>query len=198
MEHVLEILFTASLAATSVTLWTVRIAVTARGNKALGSILAAVEAMLFIVAFSKLIGGLSAPHLIVAYGSGVAAGTLAGLTLDARLNPQLARVDVFDSTGTAIQAIVGAGFPFTRSDGFGSEGRVEVASVVTSESRVQELIDTISGPDHDAFWTVAAIRRAHEVRVPGGHRQPGAMRSHRRLPRSKATAGYVTESTRAA
>lgn len=179
MEHVFETLFTASLAATSVTLWTVRVAVTARGNKAVGSILAAVEAMLFIVAFSKLIGGLSAPHLVLAYGSGVAAGTLAGLTLDARLNPQLARVDVFDATGTAIDAIVDSGFPFTRSEGFGSEGQVTVASVVTVESRVQDVIDTVVATGDEAFWTVAPVRRAHEVRAPGGHRQPAGLRGRR-------------------
>jgi uncharacterized protein YebE (UPF0316 family) len=171
VNTVLEMLFTASLAATSVTLWTVRVAVTARGSKALGALLAATEAMLFIVAFSKLMGSFDSAYLIIAYGAGVAAGTLAGLTLDGKLNPQLSRVDIFDATGEAIEAIVRAGFPFTRSDGFGSEGKVSVASIVTPEGRVRELIDMVGAAGPDSFWTVAPVRRANEVRIPGGHRQ---------------------------
>ncbi|MFP5332172.1 MAG: DUF5698 domain-containing protein [Acidimicrobiia bacterium] len=173
MNLPLEMALTAALATTTVTLWTVRIAVTARGSKAWASALAAIEAMLFIVAFSRLIGGLDSPHLIVAYGTGMAIGTWAGLSLDGKLNPQLSRVDIFDASGEAIDAIVAAGYPFTRSDGFGSEGRVAVASVVTSESRVEQLIDTVVSSGADTFWTVAPVRRADEIRVPGGHRQPG-------------------------
>lgn len=190
MNPLLEMLLTAGLATATVTLWTVRIAVTARGSKALASVLAAVEAMLFIVAFSKLIHGLDAPHLIVAYGAGMAFGTWAGLSLDGRLNPQLSRVDIFDASGEAIEAIVAAGFPFTRSDGFGSEGQVAVASVVTSESRVEELIQAVIASGSDTFWTVAPVRRANEVRVPGGHRQPVG-----RTRPSRSTRHRITQAT---
>lgn len=189
MNPILEMLMTAALATATVTLWTVRIAVTARGSKALASALAAVEAMLFIVAFSRLIGGLDAPHLIASYGAGMAIGTWAGLSLDGKLNPQLSRVDIFDATGEAIDAIVAAGFPFTRSDGFGSEGKVAVASIVTSESRVEELIGAVAASGSDSFWTVAPVRRANEVRFPGGHRQPtGRVRPAPRAVRHRLVA----------
>lgn len=187
MRLLFEMAITAGLATATVALWTVRIAVTARGAKALASALAAIEAMLFIVAFSKLIGGLDSPHLIVAYGTGMAIGTWIGLSLDGKLNPQLSRVDVFATSGEAIDAIAAAGFPFTRSDGFGSEGRVVVASVVTSESRVEQVIDTVVASGADTFWTVAPVRRANQIRVPGGRRQPSTRVPsprvrHRRAP----------------
>lgn len=172
-------LSTAGLAVTGVTIWTVRLAVTARGNKALSSLLAATEAMLFVVVFSKLLAGFDSPHLVVSYGAGVAAGTLLGLTLDGRLNPQLSRVDIFDPTGAAIRAVAESGFPYTRSDGFGSTGQISVASVVTSDARVKDLLEVVARSESDSFWTVAPVRRAHEVRVPGGHRQLAAPRVSR-------------------
>lgn len=170
-DMIWEMLTTAGLAVGGVTLWTFRVAVTARGNKALGALLAATEAMLFIVAFSKLMGSFDSPQLVIAYGAGVAAGTMLGLTIDARLNPQLARVDIFDPTGDAIDAIARSEFPYTQSDGYGTSGRVKVASVITPDTRVKELLDMVGAAGPASFWTVAPVRKANEVRVPGGHRQ---------------------------
>lgn len=170
-DMIWEMLTTAGLAVGGVTLWTFRVAVTARGNRALGALLAATEAMLFIVAFSKLMGSFDSPHLVISYGAGVAAGTMLGLTIDARLNPQLARVDIFDPTGDAIDAIARSEFPYTQSDGYGTSGRVTVASVITPDTRVKELLDLVGAAGPASFWTVAPVRKANEVRVPGGHRQ---------------------------
>jgi hypothetical protein len=36
---------------------------------------------------------------------------------------------------------------------------------------VRELIDMVGAAGPDSFWTVAPVRRANEVRIPGGHRQ---------------------------
>ena len=171
LDMIWEMLTTAGLAVGGVTLWTFRVAVTARGNKTLGALLAATEAMLFIVAFSKLMGSFDAPQLVIAYGAGVAAGTMLGLTIDARLNPQLARVDIFDPTGDAIEAIARSEFPYTQSDGYGTTGRVTVASVITPDTKVKELLDMVGAAGPASFWTVAPVRKANEVRVPGGHRQ---------------------------
>lgn len=183
MSLIIELLGTAALAMTIVTIWTLRVAVTARGAKAMASILSATEAMLFIVAFSRLIENLDSIQVIGAYGFGMAAGTWAALSLDGRLNPQLSRVDIFDPTGEAIDAVVAAGFPFTRSDGFGSEGRVSVASIITPEARVREVIDMVGASGPNSFWTVAPVRRAHDVHVPTAHRHtPG----RRRIPAQEA------------
>jgi uncharacterized protein YebE (UPF0316 family) len=173
---VVEMLATAGLAIGSVTLWTVRVAVTARGSRALAAALAATEAMLFIMAFSQLMSGFHAPHRVIAYGIGVAIGTMLGLTLDSRLNPQLSRVDIVDPTGVVSNAVEDEGWPFTRSTGHGSAGSVAVLSVVTPDTRVAELLNLVTGTGASAFWTVAPVRRSNGVRVPGGHRQAVEMR----------------------
>lgn len=164
-----EMLTTAGLATGGVTLWTFRVAVTARGNRALGALLAASEAMVFVLAFSKLMGSVDKPHLVLAYGVGVAVGTLAGLALDAKLNPQLARVDIFGASEATIDAITRSGFSFTRSEGYGTRGHVTVASVVTSDAKVKELLDVVGVVEPTSFWTVAPVRRANGARLTGSH-----------------------------
>lgn len=78
-------LITFALAVASVGLWTLRVALTARGSRALGSTVAAIEAMVFVVAFSHVTGSINAPTQVLIYGAGVGAGTYLGVTLDRKL-----------------------------------------------------------------------------------------------------------------
>jgi hypothetical protein len=87
MDTVMDLVGTAALAMLSVGLWTVRVALTARGSRVMGSSVAAVEATVFAAAFSRLLGDLDSPARIAAYGIGVAAGTLAGLWIDGWVRP---------------------------------------------------------------------------------------------------------------
>lgn len=73
---------TFALAVGSVGLWTLRVALTARGSRLLGSAVAATEAVVFVVAFSHVTSSLDAPVQIVVYGLGVGLGTFLGLTVD--------------------------------------------------------------------------------------------------------------------
>lgn len=75
-------LITFALAVGSVGLWTLRVALTARGSRALGSAIAATEAMTFVVAFSHVTGSLNAPVQLALYGLGVGVGTFLGVSLD--------------------------------------------------------------------------------------------------------------------
>ncbi len=70
------------MAVSSVSLWTLRVALTARGSRALGSTIAATEAVVFVLAFSHVTGSLDAPIQISIYGGGVGFGTYLGLMID--------------------------------------------------------------------------------------------------------------------
>jgi len=85
MQTTLAIIATVVLAMLSVSLWTLRVALTARNHKALASIVAAVEATVFALAFSRLLANLDSTAQVVAYAAGVGAGTLVGLDLHDRL-----------------------------------------------------------------------------------------------------------------
>lgn len=78
-------IITFALAVGSVGLWTLRVALTARGSRALGSAVAATEAVVFVVAFSHVTGSLDAPLQVAIYGIGVGTGTYVGLTIDRRI-----------------------------------------------------------------------------------------------------------------
>jgi uncharacterized protein YebE (UPF0316 family) len=82
------------LATASVGLWTLRIVVTAKGRNTAAATIAAIEAIVFLVAFSRAVAGLTAPERVGAYAVGVGLGTLLGLAVDRRLNPRHAQVEV--------------------------------------------------------------------------------------------------------
>jgi uncharacterized protein YebE (UPF0316 family) len=75
------------LAAFSVSLWTVRVAFTADRRLVAAAGVAAMEATMFAVAFSTLLGRIDSPVSVLAYALGVAAGTMAAL----RVEPLLSR-----------------------------------------------------------------------------------------------------------
>jgi uncharacterized protein YebE (UPF0316 family) len=78
-------LITFALAIASVAMWTLRVAITSRGNRASSSAIAMVEATTYLIAVSHITGALDAPSHLFVYAIGVGAGTYAGLTVDRRL-----------------------------------------------------------------------------------------------------------------
>lgn len=83
--HVLPLFKIALLASITVSLWTVRVALTARGRRYAGALVAVVEAMTFATVFAEVLDSVDSPTRLSAYGIGVGAGTLAGLAIDQRL-----------------------------------------------------------------------------------------------------------------
>lgn len=67
----------------SVGLWTLRVALSARGRRVAASVTASLEAVLFALAFARVLDALDDPLRVVGYAAGVAVGTFAGLTLEA-------------------------------------------------------------------------------------------------------------------
>lgn len=82
LEHVALV----ALAAVTVSLWTVRVALTARGRRSAAALAATVESMLFASVFAQVLDSIDSPTRLVAYGLGVGVGSLAGLALDTRLD----------------------------------------------------------------------------------------------------------------
>jgi uncharacterized protein YebE (UPF0316 family) len=74
----------AVIATVSVGLWTLRVALAARGRRIAASGTASIEALLFAIVFSRVVDALDDPVRVIGYAIGVAAGTFAGLTLEAR------------------------------------------------------------------------------------------------------------------
>ena len=81
----MSLFITFALAVGSVSLWTLRVALTARGSRTLGSVVAATEAVVLLLAFSHVTGSLDAPIHVSIYGGGVGIGTYVGLSVDGAL-----------------------------------------------------------------------------------------------------------------
>ena len=116
----------ALLAITSVGLWTLRVALTARGRRTIGATVAAVEAVIFAVAFTNVAAHLDSPLRIAGYAAGVAFGTVLGLTADRRLSAGVSEVDIVvpgSDTDTA-ERLHRLGWPTTTLAARGPNGPV--------------------------------------------------------------------------
>lgn len=80
-----QLILTFSLAVLSVSLWTLRVAVTARGNRTAGSGIAMVEALTFVTVYSQVVNSTDGPVSLIVYGLGVGLGTYLGVSMDRRI-----------------------------------------------------------------------------------------------------------------
>ena len=77
----------ALLATANVGLWTLRVALATRGRRSLAAMVSSLEAVLYVLAFSRVVDALDDPVRVGAYAVGVGAGTLLGLVTEERLRP---------------------------------------------------------------------------------------------------------------
>jgi uncharacterized protein YebE (UPF0316 family) len=163
----------ALLAITSVGLWTLRVALTARGRKTIGATVAAVEAVIFAVAFTNVASHLQSPLRVVGYAAGVALGTILGLTADHRLSPGVSEVDIVVpglETDTA-ERLHELGWPTTSLTARGPHGPVTLICIAVDDSRLIELTTAVRHTAPDAFWTVQRLGTAHASALPDGYLQ---------------------------
>jgi uncharacterized protein YebE (UPF0316 family) len=163
----------ALLAITSVSLWTLRVALTARGRRVIGATVAAVEAVIFAVAFTNIAAHLDSPLRVAGYAAGVACGTVLGLTADRRLAAGVSEVDVVvpgRHTDTA-EHLRRLGWPATTFPAEGPLGPVTLICLAVDDSRVAELTAAVRRVAPDAFWTVQRLGTAHASALPDGYLQ---------------------------
>lgn len=146
----------ASLAIASVGLWTLRVALAARGRKAAGAIVAAVEAVVFALAFTHLASGLDAPERVAAYAVGVAVGTLLGLAVDERLSAGQTelRVVVPGLRPSLIHSLERLACSTTSLTAQGPEGPVTLLFVAVKDNRLPTLVEDLQRIVPEASWTV--------------------------------------------
>jgi uncharacterized protein YebE (UPF0316 family) len=189
VNTLIDLVAMTGLATISVSLWTLRVAVTAKGLKTAAATIAALEAMVFVLAFSRAITGLTAPGRLAAYGVGVGLGTLVGLAVDRRLNRGHAQVEVVapEPAPHLAAALHRRGWPTTSTWGEGLSGRVILTSVTVDEDQLPAVLDDVARLAPDAFWTVRTVRAARAVPLPGGLVQISRRRTPERPPRPRLT-----------
>lgn len=167
MEALLGSLEMAGLAVVSVSLWTLRVALTARGRKVAGALTSGLEAIVFILAFSQAAADLAAIERLIGYATGVAIGTLVGVVLDERLSSGQSEVRVVTEGRdlSHVRALHEEGLPVTWVPGTGPEGDVTVAFVAVNDNRLQAVVNSLRKSVPDAFWTVEHLKSARVGRM---------------------------------
>ena len=159
----------ALLAAASVGLWTLRVALTARGRRAIAATVAALEAVVFAVAFTNVAAHLDSPVRIAGYAGGVAFGTVIGLTADRRLSAGVSEVDIVVSgrDPQTTEHLRRLGWPATSLAGDGPSGPVTLIRIAVENVRLAELTSAVGQVAPEAFWTVQPLapdRDRHQAR----------------------------------
>jgi uncharacterized protein YebE (UPF0316 family) len=175
MEKLLASMVMAGLAMASVALWTMRVALTARGRKLAGSVTAAVEALVFLFAFSRVVSDMTAIERIVGYALGVGLGTLLGVYLDELLAAGQSEVRIVTQGRDTklVSDLHELGWPVTWTHAEGPVGEVMVAFVAIDDSKLRTLTTELERRRPDAFWTVESLRRARAGNLDRGWIQVG-------------------------
>jgi uncharacterized protein YebE (UPF0316 family) len=191
MEIAMRFAQMAGLAVVSVSLWTLRVALASRGRRVAGSVTAGLEAIVFVVAFSRVAEDLSAAENLLGYAVGVALGTLVGVYLDEHLSAGQSEVRMVTEglDQRHVLELQAGGWPVTWVGGRGPNGDVTIAFVAVDDKRLPALVKTLRELRPDAFWTVEHLKTARAGTVRPDWFQVGqASRFHLRPIRQRADA----------
>jgi uncharacterized protein YebE (UPF0316 family) len=155
----------ALLAMVSVSLWTLRVALAASGRCVAGAAVAAVEAVVFVLAFSNLVANLGSWDRIAGYAIGVALGTIGGLLVNERVSNGVAIVEVVVAgDGADVRdAFRSRGWPATTMPANGVSGPATLLFLVVHARRAGEVVDVVRTTASAALWTVRPATAAHGV-----------------------------------
>jgi uncharacterized protein YebE (UPF0316 family) len=163
----LDVVSMAALALVSVGLWTLRVALTARGRSVAGASVAALDATVFAVVFGSLLSDLERPARLGGYAFGVAVGTLLGIVADRRMahGRSEVRVVIPGSDGGLAARLHERHWPATAMAAEGLHGPATVVFVAVDDHCLPSLLDDVRRLAPDAFWTVEPIVDASPVRA---------------------------------
>jgi uncharacterized protein YebE (UPF0316 family) len=147
-----------------VSLATLRMLLSVRGQRVLVPIIGFFEVLIWLFAAGNAIRFLDSPLHVLGYAGGFAAGTMVGLWVEEKLAFGLATIRIISSHGGVelADALRDDGFGVTEFAGEGREGRVEVVYTVARRNQIKAMMKLIDLWDPGAFVTVEeprAIRR---------------------------------------
>jgi uncharacterized protein YebE (UPF0316 family) len=165
IRPLVDIVSMASLALVSVGLWTLRVALTARGRSVASASVAALDATVFAVVFGSLLSDLDRPARLGGYALGVAVGTLLGMLADRRMAHGRSEVRVVTpgSGGALAAQLHERHWPATMMAAEGVHGPAAVVFVAVDDRCLPSLLDDVRRLAPDAFWSVEPIVDASPV-----------------------------------
>jgi uncharacterized protein YebE (UPF0316 family) len=143
-----------------VSLATLRMLLSVRGQRVLVPIIGFFEVLIWLFAAGNAIRFLNSPLHVLGYAGGFAAGTMVGLWVEEKLAFGLATIRIISAHGGVelADALRDDGFGVTEFSGEGREGRVEVVYTVARRSQIKAMMNLIDRWDPNAFVTVEEPR----------------------------------------
>ncbi len=139
-----------------VTLATLRMLLTMRGQRVVVPFIGFFEALIWVLAIGTAIQNLQSPWHVLGYAGGFAAGTVVGIWVEEKLAMGLATIRVISrAEGQEIAAALREeGFGVTEFDGYGRQGKVELLMTLVRRRQIGRVLTIAEALDDDAFISV--------------------------------------------
>ena len=170
MDLALDLLLIFTLRLLDVGMATVRIVLLGRGRRGPAAALGFVEALIWVIAISRVLAGLDDPARMVAFALGFAAGTYAGSVVEEwlALGQSLIRVVTPTQTDPVAPLLREQGYGATVLNGDGLSGEVRVTFSVVPRKKVWTATRLIHEANQQAFVTVEQTSTVNLAERHGG------------------------------
>jgi len=150
---VFDLLFIFFARIVDVSLGTVRMILTIRGERYLAAGIGFFEIMVYIVALGKVINSLHDPPRLIVYCLGFASGVLVGIAIEEKLALGYRGLQVITdhSNDNLVEYLRDQGFGVTTWEGSGREGPKLVVNIFLKRNLAQEVAEKIEELDPNAF-----------------------------------------------
>jgi uncharacterized protein YebE (UPF0316 family) len=153
-----------------VSIGTVRVIYTIRGNRVVSAVLGFLESLVWIFAISRAFALINDHPLgMIGWAAGFAAGTVLGITLERWVATGyiIMRVISLDKPVLLRDALRSAGVGVTSVPGEGRGGALLVLFAVAPRKRGNEMLRIVQDMDPDAFITIDPVSQAIGGYLPG-------------------------------
>lgn len=142
------------------TFFTIRLMLTARGQKILAGILGFVGSLIYVIAISPVIKNMGDWGSLIGYSAGFATGMLIGLFVEERMAVGYALLRVISSTRGAVIAddLRSAGFAVTEIPAWGLHGNVSMLYCFVRRKRMDDVVGCVVSADEAAFISIEDVR----------------------------------------
>jgi uncharacterized protein YebE (UPF0316 family) len=169
MEHLGIVLLIFCLRICDVSIGTVRVIYTIRGNRVASAVLGFLESLIWIFAISRAMAYVNNPTSMIAWASGFAAGTVLGITLERWIATGhiIMRVISLEKAEQLRDTLREASVGVTALNADGRGGARLVLFCVAPRRRGRDMIKTVQAIDPDAFITIDPVSQAIGGYLPG-------------------------------
>ena len=147
-----------------VSIGTLRVVFTSRGNKNIAPILGFFEVLIWLIAIGQVMQNLNNVACYLAWASGYAAGNFLGISIEERLamGQVVIRTITAQPAGELIQRLREEGYRLTVVDAQGARGPVNLLFLIVARKKKDDVIKLITEFNPKAFYSIEDVRHVSE------------------------------------